>query len=145
MAIRQISVFVENKKGSLDHLVNVLATAGVDMRAMAIADTQEFGILRMIAKNHSKACEALRAAGYLVSENDITAVEIPDEPGGLAKVVSILAGHGINIEYTYAFLTRSHNHACVVFRVEDNELVDNILAQNGITTLTQADTEDTPW
>ena len=145
MAIRQISVFVENKNGSLEQLLNVLAAAGVDMRAMSVADTQEFGILRMIAKNHTKACEALRAEGYLVSENDVTAVEIPDEPGGLAKVVSILAAHGINIEYTYAFLTRSHNHACVVFRVDDNDIVDGILAQSGITTLTQVDGEETPW
>ncbi len=145
MAIRQISVFVENKKGALEHLVNVIAAAGVDMRALSIADTQEFGILRMIAKNHTKACEALRAAGYLVSENDVTAVEIPDEPGGLAKVVSILAAHDVSIEYTYAFMTRSHGHACVVFRVEDNELVANILAQNGIATLNQADADETPW
>ena len=145
MAIKQISVFVENKKGSLEQLVNVLATAGIDMRAMAIADTQEFGILRVIAKSHTKACEALCAAGYLVSENQVTAVEIPDEPGGLAKVVSILAGHGVNIEYTYAFMTRAHGHACVVFRVEDNDLVTNILAQEGIATLSTDDTDDTPW
>ena len=145
MAIRQISVFVENKKGSLEHLVNVLATAGVDMRAMAIADTQEFGILRMIAKHHTKACEVLRQAGYLVSENQVTAVEIPDEPGGLAKVVSILTSHGVNIEYTYAFMTRAHGHACVVFRVDDNDLVANILAQNDIATLSNADTDEAPW
>lgn len=143
MAIQQISVFVENKKGSLERLVNVLAEAGVDMRAMAIADTQEFGILRMIVKGHDKACAALREAGYLVSQNEVTAVEIPDEPGGLAKVVGILAGHSINIEYTYAFMTRAHGHACVVFRVEDNDLVTNILKQNGIETLNR--TDDTPW
>ena len=145
MAIRQISVFVQNEKGSLEHLVNTLASAGVDMRAMSIADTQEFGILRMIAKNHTKACEALRAGGYLVSENNVTAVEIPDEPGGLAKVVSILSGNGVNIEYTYAFMTRSHGHACVVFRVDDNDQVADLLAQNGIATLSQADADETPW
>lgn len=145
MAIRQISVFVENKKGSLEKLVNVLAAAEVDMRAMAIADTQEFGILRMIVKGHDKACEALREAGYLVSQNEVTAVEIPDQPGGLARVVGILAGHGINIEYTYAFMTRSHNHACVVFRVEDNDLVENILAQSGIDCLKHGGEDETPW
>ena len=100
MAIRQISVFVPNQNGSLEKLVNILAEAQVDMRAMAIADTMEFGILRMIVKGHDKACEALREAGYLVSQNEVTAVEIPDQPGGLANVVSILAGRGVNIEYT---------------------------------------------
>lgn len=145
MAIRQISVFVENKKGSLEKLVNVLAAAEVDMRAMAIADTQEFGILRMIVKGHDKACAALREAGYLVSQNEVTAVEIPDQPGGLAKVVGILAGHGVNIEYTYAFMTRSHGHACVVFRVDDNDLVENILAQNGIDCLKHGGGDETPW
>lgn len=144
MAIKQISVFVENKTGSLENLVNTLAAAGVDMRAMAIADTQEFGILRMIVKGHDKACAALREAGYLVSQNEVTAVEIPDEPGGLAKVVSILAGHGVNIEYTYAFMTRSHDRACVVFRVEDNECAENLLAQNGIATLGQDENDEAP-
>ncbi|MBQ9151343.1 MAG: hypothetical protein IJX72_03760 [Clostridia bacterium] len=144
MAIKQISVFVENKTGSLENLVNTLATAGVDMRAMAIADTQEFGILRMIVKGHDKACVALREAGYLVSQNEVTAVEIPDEPGGLARVVSILAGHGVNIEYTYAFMTRSHGKACVVFRVEDNECAENLLAQNGIATLGRGEDDEAP-
>lgn len=143
MAINQISVFVENKKGSLEHLVNTLAAAGVDMRAMAIADTQEFGILRMIVDKHDAACAALREAGYLVTQNRVTAVEIPDQPGGLARVIGILAGHGINIEYTYAFMTRAHGHACVVVRVEDNECADNLLAQNGIRTIQSGD--ETPW
>ena len=142
MAIKQISVFVENRAGALDHLVNVLAAAHVDMRAMAVADTMEFGILRMIVDKHDEACAALRNEGYLVSENDVLAVEIPDEPGGLAKVVSILAAHGVNTEYAYAFMTRSHDHACVVFRVEDNAAAEAILAQNGIDTVKS---DETPW
>ncbi|MBE6586102.1 MAG: ACT domain-containing protein [Ruminococcaceae bacterium] len=145
MAIRQISVFVPNQNGALERLVNVLAEAQVDMRAMAIADTADFGILRMIVKGHDKACAVLREAGYLVSQNDVTAVEIPDQPGGLARVVSILADHGVNIEYTYAFMTPSHGHACVVFRVEDNDLVDNILAQNDIVCLKHSGSDETPW
>jgi hypothetical protein len=144
MALKQISVFVANQTGSLENLVNTLAEAGVDMRAMSIADTQEFGIMRMIVKGNTKACNALREAGYLVSVNYIIAVEIPDEPGGLAKVVSILAGHGIDIEYTYAFMTRSHGKACVVFRVEDNEAAEALLAEHGITTLSHLVAEDAP-
>ena len=72
-------------------------------------------------------------------------MEIPDQPGGLAHVVSILAGRGVNIEYTYAFMTRSHDHACVVFRVEDNDLVENILAQNGIVCLKHGGADEAPW
>ena len=144
MALKQISVFVPNETGSLEKLVNILAEAGVDMRAMSIADTQEFGIMRMIVKGNTKATAALRDAGYLVSVNYVLAVEIPDEPGGLAKVVSILGEQGVNIEYTYAFMTRSHGKACVVFRVENNEAAEAILAQNGITTLSHLVAEDAP-
>ena len=144
MALKQISVFVANKTGSLENLVNTLAEAGVDMRAMSIADTQEFGIMRMIVKGNTKACNALREAGYFVSVNYIVAVEIPDEPGGLAKIVSILAGHGIDIEYTYAFMTRSHGKACVVIRVEDNEAAEALLAEHGINTLSHLVAEDAP-
>lgn len=144
MALKQISVFVANETGALEKLVNILAEAGVDMRAMSIADTQEFGIMRMIVKGNTKATAALREAGYLVNVSQVTAVEIPDEPGGLAKVVSILSSHGVSIEYTYAFMTRSHGKACVVFRVEDNEAAESILEQNGIATLSHLANEDAP-
>ena len=144
MALKQISVFVANETGSLEKLVNVLAEAGVDMRAMSIADTQEFGIMRMIVKGNTTATAALREAGYLVNVSYVTAVEIPDEPGGLARVVSMLASHGVNIEYTYAFMTRSHGKACVVFRVEDNEAAEQILAAEGIVTLSHLDAENAP-
>ena len=144
MALKQISVFVANETGALEKLVNILAEAGVDMRAMSIADTQEFGIMRMIVKGNTKATAALREAGYLVNVSQVTAVEIPDEPGGLAKVVSILSSHGVSIEYTYAFMTRSHGKACVVFRVEDNEAAESILDQNGIVTLSHLVAEDAP-
>ena len=144
MALKQISVFVANETGALEKLVNILAEAGVDMRAMSIADTQEFGIMRMIVKGNTKACEVLRAAGYLVNISYVTAVEIPDEPGGLARVVSVLASHGVSIEYTYAFMTRSHGKACVVFRVEDNEAAEQILAGEGIVTLSHLVAEDAP-
>ena len=144
MALKQISVFVANQPGSLEKLVNILAEAGVDMRAMSIADTQEFGIMRMIVKGNTKATAALRDAGYLVSVNYVLAVEIPDEPGGLAKVVSILGEQGVNIEYTYAFMTRSHGKACVVFRVENNEQAEAILAEHGIDTLNHIVDEEAP-
>lgn len=144
MAIRQISVFLENKQGSLEHVVNVLAEAGVDLRAITIADTQEFGILRLIVRGHDTACRALREAGYIISLNYVTAVEIPDEPGGLLRVLNLIASTGLNIEYSYAFLTPMDNKACVVLRVSDNDIAADILARNGIKTLNARQGDESP-
>ena len=144
MAIRQISVFLENKQGSLEHVVNVLAEAGVDLRAITIADTQEFGILRLIVRGHDTACRALRDAGYIISLNYVTAVEIPDEPGGLLRVLNLIASTGLNIEYSYAFLTPMDNKACVVLRVSDNDIAADILARNGIKTLNARQGDESP-
>ena len=144
MAIRQISVFLENKQGSLEHVVNVLAEAGVDLRAITIADTQEFGILRLIVRGHDTACRALREAGYIISLNYVTAVEIPDEPGGLLRVLNLIASTGLNIEYSYAFLTPMDNNACVVLRVSDNDIAADILARNGIKTLSARQGDESP-
>ena len=132
MAIKQISVFLENHSGSLNAVTRVLADAGVDMRAMAVADTQDFGILRLIARDVDKAITALRANGYLTSVNEVTAAVIPDEPGGLCHLVSILADEDINIEYSYAFLTPEDGKACVVFRVADNDLAKAAFHKAGI-------------
>ncbi|MCQ2429628.1 MAG: ACT domain-containing protein [Clostridia bacterium] len=144
MAIRQISVFIENVHGSLERVVNVLAEAGVDMRALSVADTSEFGILRMIVKGHDTACRVLRDAGYVISCNDVTAAEIPDEPGGLSRVLHILAENGINIEYSYAFLTPSHGKACVVMRVDDNERAAVLLNEQGVVTLLRCEGDESP-
>ena len=144
MAIKQISVFLENRAGALEGAVRVLAGAGVDMRAMAIADTQEFGILRLIVREHEAACAALREAGYILAVNDVTAVEIPDEPGGLARVVEILTAAGINMEYSYAFLTQSQGRACVVLRVDDNGKATSALAAAGVETLTSGESGQLP-
>ncbi len=132
MFTKQISVFLENKAGALEGAVKVLAEAGVDMRAMAIADTREFGILRLIVREHDTACATLRAAGYVIAQNDVTAVEIPDEPGGLAQVVAFLTAAGLNIEYSYAFLMPSHGRACVVLRVDDNQKACEVLTAHGV-------------
>lgn len=132
MAIKQISVFLENHSGSLSAVTRVLADAGVDMRAMAVADTQDFGILRLIARDVDKAITALRTSGYLTSVNEVTAAVIPDEPGGLCHLVNILADEDINIEYSYAFLTPEDGKACVVFRVADNDLAKSAFHKAGI-------------
>ena len=144
MAIKQLSVFVDNKKGALSDITTFLAKQGIDLRAMSIADTQDFGILRLIVREHEAACAALREAGYILAVNDVTAVEIPDEPGGLARVVEILTAAGINMEYSYAFLTQSHGRACVVLRVDDNGKATSALAAAGVETLTSGESGQLP-
>ena len=134
MAIRQISVYLENQNGSLEGALEVLYKAGVDLRAMSLADSQKFGMLRLIVRGTDKACEALRAAGYVLADNPVVAVEIPDEPGGLLKVLSLLAAEGVNIEYSYAYLTASENKACAVLRVSDNAHAEEVLNAHGIVT-----------
>lgn len=135
MAIKQLSVFLENHPGTLSAVTRVLADAGVDMRAMAVADTQDFGILRLIVRDTDKAITALKAQGYLTTVNHVTAAVIPDEPGGLCHLVNILSEEGINIEYSYAFLTPEDGKACVVFRVADNAHAADAFHKAGVCVL----------
>lgn len=105
MAIRQISVFVENKPGRLAEITGFLAEGGVSIRAFSIADTTDFGILRLIVSDTQKAAEVLKAAGVAVSITEVVGISIPDVTGAFAKVVKVLADAGENVEYAYAFLT----------------------------------------
>jgi hypothetical protein len=134
MAIEQISVFVENKPGRLAEVTAILGDAGVDMRALSIADTSDFGILRLIVDNPQRAMELLHAEGCVVSMTPVLAVHLEDKPGSLAKVLGVLSGAGISVEYAYAFITRSKGNAYVVFRVEDNARASEILSANGVKT-----------
>ena len=139
MAVKQISIFVENKEGKLVTITDAIAKAGIDIRAMSVADTQDFGIFRLIVTDPEKAKEALESSGCFVSITNVVGVSIPDEPGSLAKVVSILARYNINIEYMYAFITISKKFASVVLRVADNEAAEKILVENGIKLLEEKD------
>lgn len=130
--IDQLSIFVENKAGSLVRITRILADAQVDIRAMSLADTADFGILRLIVNRTAAAVEALSNSGCIVAVNEVIAVLIPDEPGGLSSVLSLLADNSLFIEYSYAFITRRNNKACVVFRVEDNAKAQTVLESAGI-------------
>jgi len=132
MKVQQISVFLENKSGRLSSLTDVLGKAGINIRALSIADTSDFGILRLIVSQPDEACRILKDAGFTVSMTDIIAVEVEDRPGGLAAVLGILENAGINIEYLYAFLEKSSNNALVVFRVEQIEQAIKLLGENKI-------------
>ncbi|UOO38668.1 ACT domain-containing protein [Oscillospiraceae bacterium CM] len=132
MTIDQISVFVENKPGKLVDVVETLGQNGIDLRAMSIADTSDFGILRLIVDDTSKALAVLREADCVTSVNPVLAVSVEDAPGSLAKVLRALSDAAISVEYVYAFITHEPGRAFVILRVEDNEKAAEILTQNGV-------------
>ncbi len=130
MAVRQISIFLENKIGRLAEITQILGNKEINIRALAIADTTEFGILRMIVDKPQKACEALEEGGFTVSQTEVMVVEIEDKPGGLAKVMAILAKEGINVEYLYAFVAPKGRSALVVLKIEKlKDTIDLLQAQ----------------
>lgn len=142
MALKQISVFLENKPGTLSEMTGALAAAKIDMRALSLAETKDFGIARLIADDVYKASNALKDAGFVNSLTSVVGAMIPDEPGGLDKVLKIFHEANINLEYMYAFLGGdSVDHAYMIFRVgkEMEKEADAVLAAHGIRVLTQED------
>ena len=136
MQIKQLSIFVENKAGRLAEITAVLAEANVDIRAISIADTSDFGILRLIVDHPDEAVEALKKAGMTVSLTSVIAIGIHDRPGEFAKAMRILADEHIAIEYMYAFISRDKGKACVILRVDDDQRAVSVLQDSGITILT---------
>ena len=132
MTVNQISVFVENKSGELAKIASELVAGGVNMRALSIAETQDFGVLRFIADDDRKAAFVLSDAGYVLSVTPVLAVVIKDEPGSLAHTLNILAEADIDVEYIYAFLTPKPGTACMIFRVKDSDAAEQVLSAAGI-------------
>ena len=139
MTIQQLSIFVENKEGRLAEVADLLASNGIDLRALSLADTQDFGILRIIVSDAAKAARVLNDANYICSETPVLAVAIPDHPGGMAKVLDILAKAGMSLEYTYAFITRHTDCAYMICRLADNEKAIAALQAAGIDLASQSD------
>mgnify|MGYP001024589764 FL=1 len=137
MTVKQISIFVENKPGKLAELTEYLNQSSIDMRALSIAEAQDFGIVRIIVDDAYKTSCVLKEAGYVASITPVVAIEMPDEPGSLFRILKILGDGGVNLEYMYAFLTRKQSTAYMVLRVEDNEKAIEILSKNGIHTICQ--------
>jgi len=127
MAVRQISVFLENKIGRLAEITQILGNKEINIRALAIADTTEFGILRMIVDRPQKAYEALEERGFTVSQTEVVVVEVEDKPGGLAQVMAILGKEGINVEYLYAFVAPKGRGALVVLKIEEKKATVDLL------------------
>ena len=132
MTVKQISVFVENKPGKLAELTDYLHQHDIDMRALSIAETQDFGIVRMIVDDAYKASQVLKESGYVVSITPVLDVEMSDEPGSLYKILKVLGDGGVNLDYTYAFLGQKAATAYMVLRVEDNEKAIEVLSKSGI-------------
>jgi len=135
MKVEQISVFLENKPGGLEHVTRVLADADINIRALSLADTSDFGILRLILNDIDSAEKALQGEGFTVRRSHVVAVEIPDRPGGMHSISKILAGQDINVEYAYAFVERSGENAIIIFRFDDIDRGIEVLLENGLTVL----------
>ena len=138
MTIQQISIFMENKTGCLAEMTAVLADNKINMRALSIAETQDFGILRIIVDEPQKAAQVLQEAQAVYQMTPVLAVVVPDEPGSMAKIVRILAEKDITVEYAYAFITRSVDTACLILRVKDAERAGRELKEHGVQTADDA-------
>ena len=136
MKVSQISVFLENKSGRLADVTRTLADAGINIRALSIADTIDYGLLRMIVNDPSGARSALSEAGFTAALTEVLAIEVLDKPGGLASIIDILAAAGVNIEYMYAFVGTSGENAIVVFRIEKMDEAIVALKDRGVRILT---------
>jgi len=132
MRLKQISVFLENKAGRLAEVTRLLGDAGVNLRALSLADTIDFGVLRLIVDNPEKALHVLSENGFTASQTEVLGVEVPDRPGGLAEILQLLAPKGINVEYMYAFVEKSGDNALVVFRVEEMDKTIDLLRKAGV-------------
>ena len=139
MAIKQLTVFVQNRKGTVVSVTDILSKNNVNIRALSIAETEDFGILRLIVNEQKLAEKVLLDNGYLIKTIDVVGVKIGDEPGKLSAVLKVLDEANINIEYMYAFMARTERHAYVVLRVEDNEEAEQALVKSGFKIITNAD------
>ncbi len=139
MAVRQISVFMENKVGPLAEITTLLAQHQINMRALSVAETQDFGILRIIVEEPEKAEQVLKDNQIIFRESSVLAVLMEDRPGSMAAVVDLLAQAGIPVEYAYAFITRQADNACLILKVKEDEAAEALLEKEGVRSLSEQD------
>ncbi|MBN2373148.1 ACT domain-containing protein [bacterium] len=137
MKVNQISIFLENKSGRLSDVARILGENNINIRALSLADTTDFGILRLIVNDTEKADRLLKENGFTVGKTEVVAVEVEDRPGGLARILEILNKDDINVEYMYAFVERSRNNAVIIFRFDDKctDRAIKLLNKSGIIVL----------
>ena len=136
MRVEQLAVFLENRSGRLAEITRILADKGVNIRALSVADTADFGILRLIVDKVDAAVAALKENGFTVGKTNVLTVEVPDQAGGLAGVLKIVEEQGLNVEYMYAFINKSGENAILIFRFEDMDKAIAALQREGVTILT---------
>ena len=139
MALKQLTIFVENRQGTVVTVTDTLASNDINIRALSIAETEGFGILRLIVDDEKKAEKVLAESGYLIKITDVVGVKIGDTPGKLSSALRVLNESGINMEYLYAFMARTERHAYVVLRVADNAKAEAALENAGFHLITEAD------
>ena len=139
MSIKQLTVFVQNKKGTVASVTDILSKNNINLRALSIAETQDIGILRLIVNDDTTAERVLTENGYLIKTVDVVGVKIGDQPGKLTAALDVLDRADINVEYLYAFMARTVKHAYVVLRVEDNAAAEDALTSAGFKLITEAD------
>ncbi|HOK96869.1 MAG TPA: ACT domain-containing protein [Anaerohalosphaeraceae bacterium] len=139
MKITQISVFLENRKGRLYEICSMLGKAGINIRALTIAETESFGVLRMVVDKPAEAVELFRRNSVTANQTEVVAVEVPDKPGGLAEVLKVLSDHNVNVEYMYGFIEKFSENALLVFRFDNPEYAHQVLSQNHIKVVGQRD------
>lgn len=135
MTAKQVSIFLENRAGRLADVTTLLGDNGVNIRALSLADTADFGILRLIVNDPDKALSLLKKAGLTVRETEVVAAEVPDRPGGLAEILRLLSAEQINVEYMYAFVRSPAESAIMIFRFDDPARALEVLQRKGIRTL----------
>lgn len=132
MKVEQISIFVENKSGRLAEVTDLLAKNGINIRALSLADTADFGIFRLIVSDPEKAMTVLKENRFTISKNEVVPVVVPDRPGGLAGILNVLQGNAINVEYMYAFVQKSEGNAVLIFRFDETERAIEALNKAGV-------------
>jgi len=133
--VKQISVFIENRSGRLREVAEILGKSKINIRALSLADTSDYGILRLIVDKPHEALTVLKKANFTLSETDVIAVEVSDKPGGLADVLNVLGNSGINVEYMYAFVEKSSENAVMIFRIDDIDKAVKALKAGNVTIL----------
>jgi hypothetical protein len=135
MKVEQISIFIENKSGRLAEITRILGDASINIRALALADTSDFGILRLIVNDVETAKRILKEKGFTVSKTEVVAVEVPDRPGGLSAILQTLDSHHINVEYMYAFVERCGGNAVIIFRFDETDQAISVLKSSNFNIL----------
>ncbi len=132
MSVTQVSVFIENREGRLAEVSRLLSSRGINIRSLSLADSSDFGVLRLIVDDPANCLKVLTGAGFVARPTEVLALEIEDKPGGLDRVLSLFSANGINVEYMYAFVEKSHDNAIVIFKTGDNARAVQLASSNGI-------------